>query len=74
MNYPVIHITIKCVGIFSRNFGVVLHASLGNKEFKEITGFKSLIMQNTLKKCSKTFEENRSVFRTQGSIYDGEFL
>ena len=31
IGYPVLHITIKSVGIFSRNFGVVLHASLAKK-------------------------------------------
>ena len=28
VDYPVLHITIKSVCIFSRKFGVVLHASL----------------------------------------------
>ena len=28
VDYPLLHITIKSVGIFSRNFHVVLHASL----------------------------------------------
>ena len=31
IGYPVLHITIKSVGIFSRNLGVVLRASLAKK-------------------------------------------
>ena len=46
-----------------------------DNRFNEITDFKNVIMQNTLKKKTfKEFPESRDIFRTKASIYDGAFL
>ena len=39
VDYPVLHITIKTVGVYFRNFGVVLHASLDSKACKTPLNF-----------------------------------
>ena len=73
VDYPLLHITIKSVGIFSRNFHSVLHASLALHVPHLVSFFPFEIrVRKCHKKPAHLFVNNLRKFRkfTNSSISD----